>query len=456
MESTFTSPAATITAAYNAVNPDTVLAPDDPRYVDFTQWRGDESMADRLTRDIFRSNQSEPISFVKQIVAGHRGSGKSTELLRLQASLEDKGFFVVYFDSALELDMNDVHYSDVLIATMLALAREVQKSGLGLTFPERSVNQLRDRLAAGTMEQTSAVSGSAEAVSSAEVGAGIFGFVKLLSKLTLSLKGTTEQKKQVRRTIEAQTALFLEDLNDLIDNLQIQLRAKDKLGLVLIVDALDRIVLNPLEGIKGRTTHTEVFIEHSAHLKEPRCHIVYTVPISLYFDQNLATSYPSLPMLLRMVKVKERGGAPCNDALGAMEASVTQRIDIDAVFETPSDVRQLCEMSGGHLRDLMLLLREACGYSDERITSRAVDRAIEALTSQYGRLVRDADLDKLVEVHREKRLLTDSEYNHLPYHLLVLEYRNGEDWADVHPAVQRTRPFRQAWEKASGLANANG
>ncbi len=96
----------------------------------------------------------------------------------------------------------------------------------------------------------------------------------------------------------------------------------------------------------------------------------------------------------------------------------------------------------------MHLVRYACDYSDEQITTDAVDRAIRALTREYDRLVKDRDLPRLVKVHRERRLPTDPEYALLPYHLIVLEYQNAERWADVHPAVQATRKFKKALEDA--------
>lgn len=109
-------------------------------------------------------------------------------------------------------------------------------------------------------------------------------------------------------------------------------------------------------------------------------------------------------------------------------------------------VDKLCLASGGHVRDLMHLMRYACDYSNKQISSLAVDKAIRALVREYDRLVKDADLPRLVQVHREKRLPSDAEFALLPYHLIVLEYQNGERWADLHPAVQETRKFREAWD----------
>lgn len=58
---------------------------------------------------------------VAQLFTGHRGSGKSTELLRLQARLVDAGYVVLYFEADDDLDLNDLEYTDLL----LSIARRV-------------------------------------------------------------------------------------------------------------------------------------------------------------------------------------------------------------------------------------------------------------------------------------------------------------------------------------------
>ncbi len=129
------TPATNLAQAYNAVNPDLALHPGDSRYVDFSEWRGDEHIR-MVARRITRADQAQPVQHLKQLVTGHRGCGKTTELLRLKAHLEEEGYFVVYFNSALELDMNDVDYTDILLTTMYELAREVYTSDLNLKLRE--------------------------------------------------------------------------------------------------------------------------------------------------------------------------------------------------------------------------------------------------------------------------------------------------------------------------------
>lgn len=254
------------------------------------------------------------------------------------------------------------------------------------------------------------------------------------------------QKKIKRVELQQRTSLFLEDLNDLINKLQQQLRDQGKRGLVIIIDSLDRIIPHPLDDERRSNSHTALYLDHAEHLKAPRCHLVYTVPISIFFHENVSKAYPDGPLTIPMIKTREENGEACDDGVRVLREAIASRIDIAKIFAEARDVENFCLASGGHLRDLLRLVRYACDYSDEQITSQAAARAIRSLVQEYDRLVKDEDLPKLVLVHREKRLPSDSKYVLLPYHLIVLEYQNHERWADLHPAVQATRKFQEAWK----------
>ncbi|PYS84024.1 MAG: hypothetical protein DMF67_07085 [Acidobacteria bacterium] len=109
-------PAKTLRDAYNAANPTEPLSPGDPRYVDCTDVRGDEDTVRKMFRIISFSDKP-----THQLFTGHRGCGKSTELLRLKERLEGDKFYVVYFAADEDLDANDLTYTDLL----LSVARRV-------------------------------------------------------------------------------------------------------------------------------------------------------------------------------------------------------------------------------------------------------------------------------------------------------------------------------------------
>jgi hypothetical protein len=144
-----------------------------------------------------------------------------------------------------------------------------------------------------------------------------------------------------------------------------------------------------------------------------------------------------------MVKVRNSEGDEYPDGIAKMCEVVHQRINVPEVFESDFILKDLCLASGGHVRDFLRLVRYACRYADNKIDGKAAQRAINELVREYDYLVKDDDIEKLVKVHKEHRIPSDPEYARLSNQLLVLEYRNQERWADVHPMVKQTRKVRE-------------
>jgi energy-coupling factor transporter ATP-binding protein EcfA2 len=118
--------ARTLRDVFNTANP-APLASDDPRYVDCTSVRGNEDVVEQLFRRVTWSDQSH----TAQLFTGHRGCGKSTELLRLKQRLEAADYTVIYFEADEVIDVEDVVYSDILVA----LARQVYEGFEQLKVP---------------------------------------------------------------------------------------------------------------------------------------------------------------------------------------------------------------------------------------------------------------------------------------------------------------------------------
>lgn len=443
-------PAQTVTEATNAVNPNRPLDATDDRYVDFTEWRSRIPVADGLARLIVRTSQATPPEHTKVLFTGHKGSGKSTELRRLEAQLRDKGFFVVYFDAATELDLSGgVTYADVLLTLMYQLVSAVQGSPHENAVNTKAVDALRQELAPIVVEREKTRTAEGTVESGVTFKPGIPGLFEMLSRINIRLSGGESEKRSLRVRIDENIGGFLAGLNTLINDLQIGLRDAGSAGLVIIVDSLDRVLLKSIDGDDRRTTHKELFIEHSVHLMTPACAMVYTIPVSLLNNANVANAWGTRPELLPMVKVRDDKGNDCHEALDKMVEAVAERIDLEAVFANPADVRKLCQMSGGHLRDLMILLRDACYYTPdgEQISSAAVGYAVEDLVNGYARQIEDDELTGLVEVAQTNQLPNRDDCAELPLKTLVLEYRNGDQWVDVHPAVRATARFQDALRK---------
>jgi hypothetical protein len=74
--------ASQISEIYQTVDPEEPIHRADPRYVDLSPARGDEDFVRHILR---RVRHSPPGRYHCHLVTGHRGCGKSTELLSLKA-----------------------------------------------------------------------------------------------------------------------------------------------------------------------------------------------------------------------------------------------------------------------------------------------------------------------------------------------------------------------------------
>ena len=70
------------------------LEPGDPRYVPLYESQPDGDPVGRLAREIHYSESDS-----RQFFSGFRGSGKSTQLLRLKKKLDEEGYRVYYADA---------------------------------------------------------------------------------------------------------------------------------------------------------------------------------------------------------------------------------------------------------------------------------------------------------------------------------------------------------------------
>ena len=407
---------------YRACDPDKPLSALDERYVDLAEVRGTKVIATTIARRIERCNDGQ---FYQQLFTGHRGSGKSTELLRLKKELQSRNFFAIYIDVEELLDLADLDYLDVLLSIAKQTEEELRKSdialnddlleNLGKWFEEKIIeNGQSNELSAGLKTQV-------------EAEAKIPFFAKLMASLTAEIKTASSRRVTTRQKLEREQAVFIERLNLLLLDARSKVQKRGHKDIVLIVDGLEKMHYRILDD--KQSSHAHLFVVHAEQLKAPRCHIVYTMPISLAFNANLGNDFDDV-QLLPMVKMNDQGIA----CLGEV---VARRVDVAATFEQTSVINELAQLSGGVMRDLMRLMRLSTDTDEAKIGESEIDYAKKALIREYDRLLRDDEFEKLAWVRTNRRVTGDESYARLLNLRLILEYQNGERWADVHPAVMQ-------------------
>lgn len=433
--------AKTLKDVFNTANP-VPLPSGDPRYVDCTAVRGNEDAVTLLFNAIHWSDQPA----TAQLFTGHRGCGKSTELFRLQKRLEDAGYAVIYFGADEAIDVDDVIYSDVLVAIAQQVYGGLQR--LGVKLDDELLDDVFKWFAEIVYEKADTKEFQAQLAAEFSLGPPIPLLAQLLAKITGQLRTGVESRQQIRSRLDPQIAHLIERINLLIQRGVGTLRKQGKQGLVIIVDNLDRIPFRKLDA--SRSNHDALYIEHGEQLRSLRCHLVYTVPIASLYSKNVKVLTGIFPdcRVLPMIKTHTPDNQPWPEGLATLRRILGERIALDEVFEERA-LAALCAESGGHPRILMTLVRYACEYAANRfpkpIDAHAVERAVSRFTSEYSRSVPEEYFPLLVKVFRAKKCDNDDAYRDMLHNLIVLEYMNGlESWHDVHPSVQRLAKFQGA------------
>lgn len=423
-----------INDAYDAVDPASPLTQDDERYVDFQDVRSEN---DEITVMLRRIDRTRSGNFLHQLFTGHRGCGKTTELFRLKQKLEAKNFFVVYFDTEDALDISDLDYPDVLLAIAENLELQLRRD-TGISLNDKLLQSVADWFAEVTTSEV--VSNDNSVNQETEIGVETSIFARLLFKVRGEIKNSSQRRTEIREQLGRRSSELIEKVNELIQDAQVRLSKQGKRGPVLLVDGLEKVIYRILDDKTNLDSHTLLFIHHGEQLRSPRCHLVYTYPINLMFDQNIGQIFTQ-NTILPMVKIDEKDGSPCLIGRERLRKALAQRLHIESIFTEASLVDELINACGGHLRDFLRLVRYAFDLSDEKVGKDEVERAINKLAIEYDYLVQPDDLPRLHAIHNEHQVPSDPQHALLLHNLLVLEYMNGQRWADVHPIVQRLPKF---------------
>ncbi|MBD2164205.1 ATP-binding protein [Calothrix membranacea FACHB-236] len=432
-----------LTELYNAFNPFEPLPADDIRYVDCQDVRGDADILQELGNRMRLANTN-----TCQLYSGHRGAGKSTELLKLKKYLENRQFYVVYFAADEEdIDSEDAQYTDILLACTRRLLKDLQ----GIANPLPILDWLQDR-----WEDLKDLVQTPKQFESMSLELKMAQF----AKLTANVRAVPQLRQQIRQKINPHTVTLIQVLNQFLTDAKQNL-PNGKTKLAVIVDNLDRMVL-----VKDgdRTNYEEVFLDRSEQLQALECHLIYTLPISMVYSTratDLRDIYGEC-LLLPMIMVKTLNGEVYQPGLKKVTEVISKRVRQIApelslekeIFDNPQTLERLCLMSGGHVRNLLLLTQDAIGrIEDLPITETAVRRAITQARDTYRRAVENHQWNLLAEVSRSKRIINDDQYRSLMYNRCLLEYRFMDDdgemqrWYDIHPLIQGIPEFKEAVAK---------
>jgi hypothetical protein len=426
----------------------------DARYVDISAGRGKSNELAQM-RQCLLEYDAQDDRFAKIAFTGHRGSGKSTELLRFERGVSSHFTALhLYADEAL---LGDYDYTDLFLWLVDELVRKFEADGMPLN--QKLADDVATWFAEVTLKEVDQVKSEIKAETEAKVGLSWFS-LGLLARLKSIVSGSTERRKEIRRDLQSNSYELVKRVNLLLGNAHGVLGRHNKpANLLIVVDNLDRLTPE----VSGR-----LFFENGEYLKQPKAHLIYTVPIATVLaPQNIGKIFDN-KFTLPMVKVRNDKGRPNKPGIDSLIETIGHRVELDAVFAKPQDARKLAEMSGGNIRDLMRLVQSAQRIAlvddKDKIDSETVKLAVRRMRLEYEQILIPgrAYYPLLADINRTKSdgalSLEDAgpdkaqEYRDFFSQFLfngsVLEYNGERMWYDVHPVIQEIEAFKKA------LANA--
>lgn len=422
---------------YAVFDPSPLGQGQDDLYVSLDDLRGDHTVVRELARKIRLANR-----FTCQVLAGHKGSGKSTELWKLQQELETtdsegQKYFVVQVRADDHMDRNDVDFPDVLIAIVRQLAKDLQERE-NITLQPGYFKDRWERLKQLMLSEVS--------FEGLDLSAG-------MAKISTTLKNSPDARHEIRKLLEPDTNNWLRAANDVIGDAKLQLENKGYADLVIVVDDLDKIVTKSHHDA-GCTTTEYLFVHRAAQLTAFECHLIYTMPLELVYshhEQTLEDRYAGNIPVIPMVKIATPPPKLKLHTKGvnAFREIIRKRMKqagatYDELFTNKNVETSLIKLSGGQPTELMSLIREAIISGDLPIQAVAVRRGQEDLERSYRRQLRPDHWPILQEI-RKTGQFTRTQTNEQAFRELlesraILLYRNGNEWYGLHPVIAEIQP----------------
>jgi hypothetical protein len=401
-------------------------------YVDWQKTLGGDDVKLRLSREIARRSGQAAV----HLLTGLHGTGKTTELYRvknlLEAGVDDRKFFVSMLEAEKSLELADVKAELLSYQIISQLVTDLQESGFqvsgpALTFFKDLRNEFRKLK-----------------IDAIELGNGIV-------KFTLRVQDVTGDRRQdYQRLLQGN----LPRIHDMANNhLLVEARTwlakhKNVHDILIVVDELDRM---PKSADRER-----LFIDGASWLRALGCHMLYTVPLDLYYSKlqkQLLEAYGTDTMILPVMPVHDRDGNEHPLALKALREIVSRRgraagLDISEIFEDEDLLREILVIAGGHVRTLLRMLRSMLNRCDDLPITRS--KAVECLnreSADMARTLSDDDWRILAKVHATKEPVNGAEseqWNEFIRGLYVFAYyQNGSRyWYDWNPVLQYSAPGR--------------
>ncbi len=355
----------------------------------------------------------------KFFFSGHRGCGKSTELLHLTANPRiQKKYWPVNFSIREEADIIDLDFRDILLAIGSRMFRDYRKCGGRL--PDQLLKELNGWRGKVEEEVKTIHAGRSDF----EVAAGLNAF---FSNAGLKMRLEPATRAELRQVFEKD----ITGLIAVINNISTAIYSKEHRIPLILIDDLDKPGLDEARAI---------FHDRREIMMQPACAIIYTVSSALFYSKGF-DAIRDQAIFLPNIKLHPHVEPDVKDREGYQTLRRFVNVRTDPGLIDSLALEEAISYSGGVFREMARIMRTAIGRARRRKAVKVevvdVEWATTEIRNEYRRILDKEDIEILKKVHQQNRLEYDERLRPLLQLLAILEYRNGENWCDVHPVLRR-------------------
>ncbi len=409
-----------------------------PFYTDLTPYRKDFTERELFlqlniepnTKDCNQINRSSKI-----FLSGYRGTGKTSELLKLAQKIDETNcYFTVFIDiSEEEMDTSNIDTVDILMLMLKKLLKKLESKGANVSNVR--IEEFYEWYTSTIIKESNVKLDTSAKI---EVGANaqdsILGkLIGVVANTTMRLQGSSESKETIRRVIKNNYKMFSDRFNELVNSIVTKLQEHSSYkDILFIVDGFEKI--GSLEDRK------KILVDDSNKLTMLNTHMIVTLPIELFTYKNQLV-HNAVTMSFPLIDLETQGAKEC------FREFILKRVSKE-LFKDDSVIDLIIEFGAGHPRQtLQIISRAFLKSTKETIDKESVLKSIEMIGSEIA-VIKSKDEFKIIQEVLDNEVMFDSDiFLDMKSRNIIFEYGEFGKSNKINPIVLENSRLKELLEK---------
>ena len=362
---------------------------------------------------------------LKLFLSGHRGTGKTTELLKLKNEIDETTcFFSVFCDlSDEELDVNNIDFIDIIILILEKLTKTLDDKKIDI--PKANIKPFYNWYEQRITEINNQTDESASIEVEGKAGIDLFSLFSLVSKTKGKLSGSNSTKETIRKVFKNKFSDFSLKFNEFIlDIKDYLLKNGISKDLLFIIDGFEKI--GSLEDRK------KILIDNSNKFVEIKANMIITLPIELFSEVSRLkefASHISFPLITLDNNSKER-----------FKEFIYKRIEKN-LFDSEQTVEKIIYYGAGSPRETLKIISNAYIQAEgEIIDLKSVQDAQKSISEELMKYLDEKEISLLKQIYTKTKIPFSDELAKLMIKKVLLDYEDGLE-REINPILLDNEDF---------------